>query len=627
MSPLSFPASTTFQADFHLEELLESLDDVLIATDNNFIITKWNKSAERVYGFSAKEAIGKHYHQLVRKEIVGSSLEEALKDFKKSNIWKGFLKHTKQTGEEIYLESSTTAIRNEDDLTTGYVAIQRDVTQKIISEQSLQKFSYLLHALDESFLLVNQDLKVVFLSAKKNVLRFHNSNYKVGDDALLYIPLEQQAGIIANYKKAFAGEVISHEADSGGDEDSRIHLHITYMPLKNSFDLISNVAVIIKDLTDEKRRERLEEKQKEAEAQLYKSRILFEQFMENCPLPSWITDETGVMQYMNPTYLSQLQVSKEDIGKNITDIFPKIIADDYYANNTQVLESNKAVTVIEKGVGSDGHLITYLINKFPLQYEDKRMVAGWAIDITEQMKMQGKLEEVNMSKNRILSVIGHDLRSPLTVINAIGKMMADGMDDFAEDEISEMIQAITDSSRKAMTLLADLVLWCQNQNERVTYQPQKIDMKEVIEGASSLYNEDITKKDISIISQMMIPVKVYADKDMVKTVMRNFISNAIKFSPAGSAVCISAGMDENTAFFSISDEGCGIEEGLRNNILKGTNHVSNYGTSGEKGMGVGLSLCKDFIEKNNGVMTIHNNKTKGATFSFSLPLYKESFVV
>ena len=628
MYPLSSSVSTPFQKNYHLEELLESLDDVLIATDNNFIITKWNKSAERVYGFTAKDAIGKNYHQLlVRKEIIGSSHDEAMKEFKKNNIWKGFLKQIKETGEEVYLESSTTAIKNEDGFTTGYVAIQRDITQKITSEQSLQKFAYLLHTLDESFLIVNQDLKVTFLSPKKNVLRFHDSKYKIGDDALLFIPEDQKPGLLVNYKKAFSGKTISHEANSGGEEETRIYLHITYMPLKNSFDLISHVAVIIKDLTDEKRRKHLEVEQKEAEEQLYRSRILFEQFMENCPLPAWITDDGGLMQYMNPIYLSQGKVTKADIGKNITEIFPKIMADDYGANNRQVLEGNKALTVVEKGVSNDGNLITYLINKFPLQYEDKSMVAGWAIDITEQVKMQSRLEDINISKNRILSVIGHDLRSPLTVINAIGKMMAEGLSDFDEQELAEMIQAITDSSRKAMTLLTDLVLWCQNQNETITHHPQKVDMNEVIEDSSALYSEDIDKKNLSVIFQVMTPTKVYADKEMVKTVMRNFISNAIKFSPAGSNIYISAGTDENTMFISISDEGHGIEEVLRNRILKGANNISTQGTSGEKGIGLGLTLCKDFIEKNNGVMTIHNNQTKGTTFSFSLPLWKESLVI
>lgn len=626
MYPLSSPVSSQYQTGYHLEELLESLDDVLIATDNNFVITKWNKSAERIYGFTAKEAIGVNYQALIKREVLGTTITEAVRELKETNCWKGISKYVNVKGNEIYLESSTTAIRNEDGFITGYVALQRNVTQKFVSEQSLQKFASVLHSLDESFLLVSQDLKVVFLSPKKNVLRFHGSDYKVGDDALLYIPDEQKAGIITNYKKAFAGEVVTHEADSGGNEASRIYLHITYMPLKNSFDIITNVVVIIKDLTDDKRKEQLEIKQREAEAQLYKSRILFERFMENCPLPGWITDEDGVMQYMNPGYIENVQVTKEAIGRNISELFPKIIADDYYTNNMQVLENNKAVTVIEKGVNSDGNIVTFLINKFPLLYEDKRMVAGWAIDITEQVKMQSELEEINASKTRILSVIGHDLRSPLSVINAIGKMMTEDRDQFTEDEMGEMMQAITDSSQKAMTLLADLVAWCQNQTKKTTHQPQEVDMAEVLEASSAFHKENIARKDISVHCHLMPSLKVYADKEMIKTVVRNLLSNAIKFSPGGSAVSISAGKDENAVYISIADEGCGIKEPLRNHILKGINTTSMHGTEGEKGIGLGLSLCKDFIEKNNGVMTVHNNKTGGATFSFSLPLWKEELM-
>ncbi len=607
------------------EELLDSINDALIASDKYFIITNWNKAAERIYGIRAKDAIGRTRAELLQYEYMDSSSQELLKELKNFNKWKGILKFTKKDGTAIYLQSSASVVKDQWGEIAGYVAVNRDITHQYAAEQSLQNFTAVLSFLEESFLIVDRSRKVVFLSPKKNVQAFHQSDYKVGDPAMKYIPENQQEEVSENYNKAFSGETITHEAASDGEEAFRIYLNITYMPVKNNYGNVTHVAIIIKDLTEEKRAAFFEQKKKEAEENLYQSRRLFEDFMENCPLPAWITDEDGIMRYMNPNYIKEIFFTKEALGKNIKDLFPKTIADDYYTNNASVLKNNKAISVVEQAAKADGSSTTYLVSKFPLQYEQKRMVAGWAVDITEQVKAQQLLEESNQYKDKLLSVIAHDLRSPLTLISSLAQLVAGDAEAWSKEELLDFFNTVKTSNDKALNLLKELQLWGQSRQNRINRQPQQIDVSAVIYTSIEFLQEKLEEKNITVHYNLHPQAVAYADMDMVKTVIRNVVSNAIKFSPVQSAITINTSIAGNDISISIADEGAGIKEEIKNRILQGTNATSCYGTIGEKGTGLGLSICKDFIEANKGIMTISNNETKGMVFAFSLPEFIPGF--
>ncbi len=628
LSPSLEASFTTHKHSFLLlDNLLDNIDDALVASDANFYITHWNKAAGRIYDIAAEEAIGVKRNVLLQYEYINCSFIEIVKELKKSGKWKGVLKFTKKDGTIIYLQSSATVLTNDDGDFCGYVAINRDITQQYLTEQSLQNFTSILHFLDESFLIVDTSMKVVFLSSKKNVLAFHNSDYKPGDHALKYIPGKERKEVFENYRKAFCGEVISHETESEDEIEARIYLHITYMPVKNNFGQVTHVAIIIKDLTHEKRMAFVEQKKREAEVQLSESRILFENFMENCPLPAWVTDEDGAMQYMNPTYLRDISVSKTDIGETIFQLFPKAHADEYFKNNKQVLQTGKAVTAIEHGKGTQESNVTYLITKFPLQYQEKKMVAGWAIDITEQIESQKHLEEMNAFKNKLFSVIGHDLRAPLTVINALGSLVGDDNDLWTKEDLIELFANIKTSAKKAMILLSELTIWGQSRMNRIDYQPKQTDLLTVIHSSVDYLQEMIQEKQITINFNVHPDSIAYADADMLKTVVRNLVSNAVKFSPAGSVVTLHTSLRDRDVYISVTDEGDGINAELKNQILRGTNNTSAYGTHGEKGLGIGLTLCKDFIEANKGIMMIHNNSAKGCTFAFSVPKFQDRLTI
>jgi two-component system sensor histidine kinase/response regulator len=325
---------------------------------------------------------------------------------------------------------------------------------------------------------------------------------------------------------------------------------------------------------------------------------------------------------MNPTYLKGLHFTKEDMGKNINLLFPKIIADNFYRNNLQVLTTQKSISAVEKLIGADGNVVTSLITKFPLQYKQQTMVAGWGINITEQVKMQQQLEEINTYKDKILTVIAHDLRSPLSVVSSIGELIGDDERAWSKEELLGFLENIQDCNNKALTLLKELTMWGQSRMNKVPYQPRQVDITGQIYGVIDFLKVMLHEKHITVDCQPLQGLVGYADLDMLKTVLRNLVSNAIKFSPLSSVITITTSVTDNDIYISIADEGIGINDEQKNRILKGTNSISSYGTNGEKGLGIGLSICKDFIEANKGVMTISPNAIQGTIFSFSLPRFK-----
>ena len=623
-----FPIQTTalHQHKFFYEEILADIDDAIIAVDINFKITNWNKAAERIYGIPAREALGARREDLVDYEYISCSYFQILIELKDTGKWRGVLKFTRRDGVDVYLHSSASFVKNDVGELAGFVAINRDITQQYFAQQSLEHFTDIMHSLKESFLVVNRDMKISFLSPKKKVQEFHDSDYQIGDDALKFIPEKDRQQVTANYEKAFKGEKISHEADSGGDAESRIYLQVTYLPIKNSYGFTTHVAIVIKDMTDEKRLEWILQKQKKMETELFHARSLFENFMQNSPLPAWVTDEDGVMQYMNPNYFTVTGFSRKDTGKTIYELFPKANAQQYAIHNADVLRTKTAITVIEQANDSEGNPITYLNTKFPLHFSGKQMVAGWGINISKQINAQDELRKANDFKLTVLSVISHDLRSPLSATGALTSMVADDSDLFTKENLLEFMNMIRSGNQKMLFLLDELLQWAQSKANRLNYAPQPVEIADIIYSSVDFLQQSLDEKNIKICYLLPTCARAYADADMLKTVVRNFLSNAIKFSPSGTTISVAVNCNDDTVNIGISDEGMGIDEKIKNLILEGNNNKSEYGTNGEKGIGLGLNICKDFIEANKGIMSIQNNSVKGCTFSFTAPKYKSDTI-
>ncbi len=237
-----------------------------------------------------------------------------------------------------------------------------------------------------------------------------------------------------------------------------------------------------------------------------------------------------------------------------------------------------------------------------------------------------KLSELNSTKDKIFSIIGHDLKNPINAIMGFSEMLKLKRDQLVPEKRHKFIDNIFESANKTYQLLESLLNWARSQNEQLKFEPKEIKTKQLIPANILLFKEQASKKNITVSFENDDDESiVFCDHRMVETVLRNLIGNAIKFTRPGGDITISCSTQQNPGFNTIhvSDTGVGISEEQIPMLFIIQKSISTVGTEGETGTGLGLILCKEFVEKNQGEIWVESKIGKGTTFSFTLPVASE----
>ena len=236
-------------------------------------------------------------------------------------------------------------------------------------------------------------------------------------------------------------------------------------------------------------------------------------------------------------------------------------------------------------------------------------------------KQNAELRATIGNRDKMYSVIAHDLRSPMASIRMVLNLVVSSVSpDSVGPELWELLDKANKESEEVHDLLDNLLKWTKSQTGRLTVVTQDLDLNDIIPGVVDIFEMIAMTKHIQLQYRGMGSVVVRADNDMLKTVVRNFMSNAVKFSPEGSSVEISVTTEGDFAKVSVRDHGVGIApERLESIFHKGE---TTYGTGGEEGSGLGLQLCADFARKNGGDVTVDSVVGEGSTFSVLIPLKK-----
>ncbi|MGD2035871.1 MAG: HAMP domain-containing sensor histidine kinase [Bacteroidales bacterium] len=237
-----------------------------------------------------------------------------------------------------------------------------------------------------------------------------------------------------------------------------------------------------------------------------------------------------------------------------------------------------------------------------------------------------KLNELNAMKDRFFSIIGHDLKNPVSMIMGFSELLKSRIDNLSVEKRDLYIDNILNSSKKTYSLLENLLDWARSQSGRMTINPQNINLVQLISSNILLLKELIRKKKISVITEFPEkPAIALSDSNMIDTVIRNLLNNAIKFTHSGGKIFVKVDPDEKAGRVKtvFSDTGVGIPADKTDKLFSLDRKYSTEGTAGETGTGLGLILCKEFVEKNNGEIWAESESGKGSTFTFVLPMIKE----
>lgn len=238
-------------------------------------------------------------------------------------------------------------------------------------------------------------------------------------------------------------------------------------------------------------------------------------------------------------------------------------------------------------------------------------------------KANVQLEHLNATKNKFFSIIAHDLKNPFQAIFGFSELLMRNFSDFDDPQKMELLTMIKTSSESAYNLLENLLQWARTQTDRIKYNPANIEMLELISQNIELSRASAEKKHINIIEEIEGKSNAHADKNMINLVIRNILSNAIKFTDEEGRITIRCfEQDEKYLAISIIDSGIGISKENIKKLFRIDEYFSTSGTAGESGTGLGLIICKEFVEKNKGEITINSELEKGTTFTFTLPKYE-----
>ena len=241
-------------------------------------------------------------------------------------------------------------------------------------------------------------------------------------------------------------------------------------------------------------------------------------------------------------------------------------------------------------------------------------------DITERKKIETQLIQLNTDKDRFISILAHDLRNPFSNILGFSKLLLSNLESYPVKKVKTMVDAIYTSAKKTHELLEDTLLWANLKSKNIIFHPDSVDASEIISEVADILKPGAKMKNISIKNKVKGKLPVYADVYMLKAILRNLVSNAIKFTKEDGKIEISAIQNHANMTIEVADNGIGIPQNVQDKLFNVSTIQSSTGTANETGTGLGLLLCKEFIEKHGGKIWIKSKTDGGTKVSFTIPV-------
>lgn len=362
------------------------------------------------------------------------------------------------------------------------------------------------------------------------------------------------------------------------------------------------------------------------------NQVRFENIANSAPVMIWITDVNGLFNFVNQIWCDFTgRTIGEELGLNwVQDVHPEDVKS-FMEIYTEALENRNSFSHQFRFKRSDNSYRWLMINGIPRfsDHNDFLGLIGTCIDITNQKDNEGYIKKINnelenatKNKDKFFSIISHDLRSPLSGIMSLLDIIVTDYDTLDEDEKKEILIEAAKTSKSTFTLMENLLDWSRVQTGKMSFEPQNISLTLVLNSIKNLYYQKLKEKGISLNFEFEKEYFAYADLQITETILRNLISNAIKFTPEFGIILVSFDDMDDSMIVKIKDTGVGMDADQISKLYKLDLSYSTVGTAGERGTGLGLILCKELVEKQGGKIWIESEVGAGSTFFFTLPKSK-----
>lgn len=400
-------------------------------------------------------------------------------------------------------------------------------------------------------------------------------------------------------------------------DNQEIWVRCVGSPILDASGAVTGLRGALQNINDRKLSEQL----------LKASEEKFRKMFELSPVGMILFDlETSNILECNKAFSDSMGYSSEELkSMNYYQITPKELFPIADQIGEWLRQKGVYGPVEMERICKDGKRFPVLSNGILVEDEHGRqLVWSFQQDISEIKRREQQISELNAElkalneqKDRLFSIISHDLRGSVGNTDQLLNFLVNAGTEF-QGEIQELIQNARQSSAMAKSLLEDLLLWSRSQLNKIDFKPVRLSLQPVVSQVFASLKAQADLKSLRLSNNVPAQIAVHADKEMLKVILRNLLSNAIKFSYPQGAIAVSASEQEAMVYISVRDEGVGISpENLKKLLAR--KHLTTQGTQREKGTGVGLNLCREFVKKHGGKMTIESEVNKGSTFTFSLP--------
>ncbi len=491
----------------------------------------------------------------------------------------------------------------------------------VIAFYLIISFSYMENILNntsDSIWAVDTHYKILYLNDafKISFKRAYGYELKEGDTIIDKLPFNISSIWQNRYQKALDGDSYSIDEDIKDINNNTLYIQVSFSPIKSG-ENITGVTCFGRDIT----KERLNE------LALKKYSILLKSSLESQKDTILLSvDKELNYMYFNSAHYEVMKYAYDNevkIGMNIlkciTDIEDRKAALDNY---TRALngESHSNIRVF-----GDVHKEYYESFFNPIRDDNDEIIGATALarNITKRMQQEEALRIANITKDKFFSIISHDLRSPISSITSLANVIYNDFDNYSETELKSSLNIICKGLDLTFNLLENLLLWSRTQTNSIVFKPVKIDLSVICNNILDILSQNIKSKELTINRKYSESFVINADQQMISTVIRNLLSNAIKFSHKKGHVEIGFDrfIDENSHKIQIyvRDEGVGISKDVISRLFNIGENISTQGTQKEVGTGLGLIICKEFVDWHQGDIFIDSEINKGTKISIELP--------
>jgi len=603
-----------------LEEKLETMQlvadntyDWEVYRDNTGKLIYSNKAFERITGFSNDHFLSGKINLM---DIIHpSDYDSAMVIFKQSLNQKTIVDY------EFKIIRKDKEIRNvsfcaqpvyKQNKFAGFRASVRDITDfQILKKlkESEQKYRSMFHENKSVMLLINPETQKItdancsaieyYGYSKKELLSLKISDINTMSEAEIR---QEMQNALENKKNYF---IVKHKTANKKIRDVKIYSN--KITIKNKNYLHS----IIQDITEQRI---AEQKLKDNEAKL-------KAIIQTMPDLLFHFDKNGKFLSFHQEGKQLYKKTDEFIGKNIYDIFEQEKAKKFQTAINKAIEEGESELKYELSINEP----EYFHARFSKLNDNE--IISIVRDITKEtnseiqlQKYLGELETLNKDKDRYMQILAHDLKSPFNSLIGFSELLIKNINNYDNEKIKKFLTIIKETSNSTYNLLEDLLVWSKSQSGKLPLEPQKISFINICQEIIEENKNQAVAKNIKLICPISEKIYFYADPNMLKTILRNLITNAIKFTDTNGLVTVYTEQEQDNITITVSDNGIGIAPEDQLKLWQFGNSFSTHGTKNEKGTGLGLVICKEFVDKHKGKIWVESEVNKGSDFKFTLPI-------